>query len=167
MESKKKKKKVLHCHVILVILMNGIGPVYKGLGSIDLVDMIHHVEREFRGQEGKSGRGVERVLCLMGQGFELHKEDVHLILSHEEVVEAHFCAFHSTCVPEGVFKSVEDFIPVMFIIGRSSHGKLINGPVGPSLYPILDVGTFDESQKKGCTLHGVGHLFRVYVGDVI
>jgi hypothetical protein len=103
----------------------------------------------------------------MGQGFELCKEDIHLILSHEKVIEAHFCAFPGACVPEGIFESVEDFIPVVFIIGGSSCGKLINGPVGPSFHPILDNGSFDETKEKCCMLHGVGHLFRIYVGDAV
>jgi hypothetical protein len=150
-----------------VVLVNGIGPVYEGLGSIDLVDVIHHVEGEFRCKEGESGRVVQGILCLVGQGFELHKEDVHLILSHEKMIEAHLCVLPSTCVLEGVLEAMKDFVPIVFISSGMPCGELVYGPVGPALDPVFYVGSLDESQEQGCTLHGVLHLFCIYIGDAV
>jgi hypothetical protein len=137
--------KVLHCCVILVVLANGIGPINESLGSVDFVDVIHHVEGEFGCKEGEGWGHIQWILRFMGHGFELRKEDVHLIRSHEKVGEAHLRAFPSTGIPEGVFKSMDNSSPIVFVIGGSARGVLINGPVGPPLYPILDIRSLDES----------------------
>jgi hypothetical protein len=44
--------KVLHGRIILVILANGVSPIGESLGSVDFVDVIHHVEGEFGSKEG-------------------------------------------------------------------------------------------------------------------
>jgi hypothetical protein len=54
--------KDLHCCVILVVLMNCIGPVYKSLRSVDFVDVIHHVEGSLDARRERVG-GASNGYC--------------------------------------------------------------------------------------------------------
>jgi hypothetical protein len=83
------------------------------------------------------------------------------------MVEAHLRTFPGACVPEGVFESSKDFVPIVFVIGGPSSCELVNGPVGPSLYPVFDVRSLDETQEQCRSFHWVYHLFGVKVGDAV
>jgi hypothetical protein len=87
------------------------------------------------------------------------------MLRHQKVVKAHLCMFPGTCVPEGIFESSEDLVPIVFVIGGPSSCELVNGPVGPSLHPVFDIRSLDEAQEQCRSFHWVYHLFSVKVGD--
>jgi hypothetical protein len=78
----------------------------------------------------------------------LRKEDVHLIRSHEEVGESHLRTFPSTGIPEGVFESMDNGRPIVFII---CYGRL-------AVVSDVDDGGFALNVNK--ELRGSAVLYR-------
>ena len=91
---------ILDSLIILVILACSIGPSCKIMGANDLIQVIHHLVREFGGEEGNSGSIIERVPCFVGQGFEFSNESIDLSWGVGQMTEFLFCTLHGTSILE-------------------------------------------------------------------
>ena len=68
---------ILDSLIILVKLACSIGPSCKIAGVDGLIQVIHHLMREFGGEEGNSGSIIERVPCFISQGFKFGDEPIN------------------------------------------------------------------------------------------
>ena len=108
--------------------------------------MLHHLERQFTGEQRNGGMVIQRVLSLFSKASELRNECVHISGDPGEAAQFGFSAFPGGCVSECVHELLSQTGPVNFIELITSSIKLIKDFVGTLLYPIINVWSFDEAE---------------------
>ena len=89
---------ILDSLIILVILACSISPSCEIVGADDLIQVIHHLVREFRGEEGNSGSIIERVPCFISQGFKFGDEPIDFSWGEGQMTEFFFCLLCGTSI---------------------------------------------------------------------
>ena len=158
---------ILDSLIILMISACSISPSCEIDGADNLVEVIHHLVREFGGEEGNSGSVVETIPCFVSQRFKFGNESIDFPWGEGKMTEFFLCALCGASVLEGCFKGSGNSVPVMFICGSDASILLIKGPDSPVLDPVFDIFSLNEPQKKRCSFHGVINLIRTNIGQAV
>src|ERR1700744_4284816 len=96
----------LQSRVSLVVISSRVSPSIKVKGFDYQKDVLHHLVRQFTGEQRNGGTVIQCVFSLFSKASELRNERVHVSGNPGETAQFGFSAFPGGCVPERVHELV-------------------------------------------------------------